>query len=150
MKNHIFLQHRRSKRSTHSVKPSEKHNQSSSSSSLVNHLIYPITDRTGPTCRLHTLYITFQQLRWDDWIFAPPGYGAFYCAGSCDFPFPHHVEATNHAVIQHLAHLLQSHKIPKPCCAPSKLQTISLLYELNGATYLKRYRGMIAKECACQ
>lgn len=82
---------------------------------------------------------------------APKGYSAFYCAGTCEFPFPHHVQATNHAVIQNLAHLTQSHDIPKPCCAPSQLQAISLLYTQNETiSHIKRYKGMVAKNCACQ
>lgn len=114
-----------------------------------NPLINPIRQRKG--CSRHTLYITFKQLRWDDWIFAPRGYGAYYCAGSCDFPFQHDVTATNHAVIQELAHLLQNHLTPKPCCAPSELQSISLLYMQNETSVsLKKYRGMIATKCACQ
>lgn len=145
---HRSLQHRRSKRSARSSKPKWKRYQLST---LINHLIYP-SDRQYVThnCQRYTLYINFKELRWDDWILAPTGYGAFYCAGSCEFPIPHHVQATAHAIIQNMAHLMQSHHIPKPCCAPSKLEPISLLYETKGTQFLKRYRGMIAKECACQ
>lgn len=97
------------------------------------------------------LYVSFQELRWNDWIIAPSGYGAYYCAGSCNFPFQHDVTATNHAVIQNLAHHLLSHDIPKPCCAPSKLKPISLLFSQNEIiTHIRRHRGMIAETCACQ
>lgn len=111
----------------------------------------PKESKNSKGCRRHMLYITFKELRYEDWIFAPPGYSAYYCAGSCNFPFQHHVQATNHAVIQELAHIFQGHPIPKPCCAPSKLQGISLIYKQNEWSYsVKRFRGMVATECACQ
>lgn len=117
----------------------------------MDHLIYP-SEREYDTesCQRHNLYISFKELRWDDWILFPAGYGAFYCAGSCEFPLSHHVKTTAHAIVQNMARLMQSHHIPKPCCAPSKLETISLLYESKDNHFVKRYRGMIAKECACQ
>lgn len=139
------MQHRRSKRSV----KSKKRKNGSKSSSRVNQLLQQRKKQKG--CSRHTLYVTFKELRWDEWILQPSGYGAYYCAGSCDFPFQHYVEATNHAVIQELAHLFQSHAIPKPCCAPSELQAVQLLYLVNETTVsLKRYRDMIATKCACQ
>ncbi|XP_055321702.1 protein 60A-like [Sitodiplosis mosellana] len=141
--------HRRSKRSTRSLKPKKPKN--SKSSSRVNHLLHPKKSTSFKGCSRHTLYITFKQLRFDDWIFAPAGYEAYYCAGSCDFPFSHHVEVTRHAVLQELAHLMISHTIPKPCCAPSKLQPVKLLYEQSENNFsIKKYRGMIVTKCACQ
>lgn len=121
------------------------------SSTLNNPLVNPGKPFSTRSCQRYILYVSFSELEWNDWIIAPNGYGAYYCAGTCDFPFSHHVSVTNHAVVQTLAHLLQSHDIPKPCCAPSKLQAISLLYSQNETiTHIKRYRGMIAKKCACQ
>ncbi|XP_031632690.1 protein 60A-like [Contarinia nasturtii] len=116
---------------------------------LLNADIKP--DKTYRSCSRHALYISFKQLSWDDWIFAPAGYGAYYCAGTCNFPFQHDTEVTIHAIVQEVAHLLQDHRIPKPCCAPSKLQPLSLLYMQNETSAsIKKHKGMIATKCACQ
>lgn len=144
----MSFQQQRSKRSAHLLGARKGNNRLST---LMNPLLQPHRPARSRSCQKYILYVSFRELRWDDWIIAPGGYGAFYCAGSCDFPFPHDVTATNHAVIQILAHHMLSHDIPKPCCAPSKLKPISLLYSQNEViTHIRRHRGMIAEKCACQ
>ncbi|KFM76088.1 Protein 60A, partial [Stegodyphus mimosarum] len=69
-------------------------------------------------CQRWTLYVSFRDLGWQDWIIAPDGYGAFYCHGHCQFPLNAHMNATNHAIVQTLVHLMDPSKVPKPCCAP--------------------------------
>lgn len=85
-----------------------------------------------------------------DWIIAPDGYGAFYCSGECSFPLNAHMNATNHAVVQTLVHLMDPHKVPKPYCAPTKLTPISVLYFLEDSNVvLKKYKNMVVKSCGC-
>lgn len=101
-------------------------------------------------CARHTLYVSFRDLGWQDWIIAPDGYSAFYCNGECAFPLGAHMNATNHAIVQTLVHLLDPYLVPKPCCAPTKLSPISVLYfDQNSNVVLKRYRDMIVKACGC-
>ena len=71
--------------------------------------------------------MSFRDLNWQDWIIAPDGYEAFYCHGECSFPLNSHMNATNHAIVQTLVHLMKP-DVPKPCCAPTKLSGISVLY----------------------
>ncbi|XP_065163740.1 protein 60A [Atheta coriaria] len=102
------------------------------------------------SCRIQNLYISFKDLKWHDWIIAPPGYEAYYCAGECNFPLNSHMNATNHAIVQTLAHLVNPLKFPKPCCAPTRLTPISVLYYLNDANVtLKKYQRMVVKSCGC-
>lgn len=110
---------------------------------------YPqLRRQTG--CARHTLYVSFRDLGWQDWIIAPDGYSAFYCNGECAFPLGAHMNATNHAIVQTLVHLLDPYLVPKPCCAPTKLSAISVLYfDQNSNVVLKRYRDMIVKACGC-
>ena len=56
------------------------------------------------------------------------GYDAFVCHGECSFPLNSHLNATNHAIVQTLVHLMDPETVPKPCCAPMKLSGISVLY----------------------
>jgi bone morphogenetic protein 7 len=46
--------------------------------------------------------------------------------------------------------LSMSHQVPKPCCAPTKLSAISVLYYLDDANVnLKKYKNMVVKSCGC-
>ncbi|XP_073828314.1 protein 60A-like [Musca autumnalis] len=113
----------------------------------------PLMD--GPTegsrsCQMQTLYIAFKDLGWRDWIIAPDGYGAYYCSGECNFPLNAHMNATNHAIVQTLVHLLERSKVPKPCCAPTRLGALPVLYHLDEQhVNLKKYKNMIVKSCGC-
>ncbi|XP_054841474.1 bone morphogenetic protein 6 [Eublepharis macularius] len=101
-------------------------------------------------CRKHELYVSFQDLGWQDWIIAPKGYAANYCDGECSFPLNAHMNATNHAIVQTLVHLMNPKYVPKPCCAPTKLNAISVLYfDDNSNVILKKYRNMVVRACGC-
>lgn len=91
------------------------------------------------------MFINFQ-----DWIIAPDGYGAFYCTGECNFPLNAHMNATNHAIVQTLVHLMSPVLIPKPCCAPTKMAQQAVLFFLeDNNVILKKYKNMIVKSCGC-
>lgn len=101
-------------------------------------------------CRRHELYVSFRELGWQDWIIAPDGYAANYCDGECSFPLNAHMNATNHAIVQTLVHLMNPENVPKPCCAPTKLHAISVLYfDDNSNVILKKYKNMVVRACGC-
>uniref|UniRef100_A0A8C2J2L6 Bone morphogenetic protein 8a n=1 Tax=Cyprinus carpio TaxID=7962 RepID=A0A8C2J2L6_CYPCA len=101
-------------------------------------------------CKKHELYVSFSDLGWKDWVLAPTGYSAFYCDGECDYPLGSCMNATNHAMIQLLVHLLRPEEVPKACCAPTKLSPISVLfYDDNNNVILKKHRNMVVKNCGC-
>ncbi|XP_062841319.1 bone morphogenetic protein 6 [Trichomycterus rosablanca] len=104
--------------------------------------------KTG--CRKHELYVSFKELGWQDWIIAPEGYSANFCDGECSFPLNAHMNATNHAIVQTLVHLMNPENVPKPCCAPTKLHAISVLYfDDNSNVILKKYKNMVVRACGC-
>ncbi|GFT70023.1 bone morphogenetic protein 7 [Nephila pilipes] len=101
-------------------------------------------------CQRWTLYVSFRDLGWEDWIIAPDGYAAFYCQGECSFPLNAHMNATNHAIVQTLVHLMDPSVVPKPCCAPTQLSPITVLYfDDNSNVILKNYKNMVVKSCGC-
>ncbi|XP_067838066.1 bone morphogenetic protein 6 [Heptranchias perlo] len=101
-------------------------------------------------CKKHELYVSFRDLGWQDWIIAPEGYAAYYCDGECSFPLNAHMNATNHAIVQTLVHLMNPDYIPKPCCAPTKLNAISVLFfDDSSNVILKKYRNMVVRACGC-
>ncbi|XP_053516499.1 LOW QUALITY PROTEIN: bone morphogenetic protein 8A-like [Artibeus jamaicensis] len=101
-------------------------------------------------CRRHELYVSFQDLGWLDWVIAPQGYSAYYCEGECSFPLDSCMNATNHAIVQSLVHLMKPDAVPKACCAPTKLSATSVLYyDSSNNVILRKHPNMVVKACGC-
>ncbi|XP_004614366.2 bone morphogenetic protein 8A [Sorex araneus] len=101
-------------------------------------------------CRRHELYVSFQDLGWLDWVIAPQGYSAYYCEGECAFPLDSCMNATNHAILQSLVHLMKPDVVPKACCAPTKLSATSVLYyDSSNNVILRKHRNMVVRACGC-
>ncbi|XP_063302377.1 bone morphogenetic protein 7-like [Pelobates fuscus] len=101
-------------------------------------------------CKRHELYVSFRDLGWQDWIIAPEGYAAFYCEGECAFPLNSHMNATNHAIVQTLVHFINPGTVPRPCCVPTELIEISVLFfDDNSNVILKKYKNMVVRSCGC-
>ncbi|XP_038151195.1 bone morphogenetic protein 7-like [Cyprinodon tularosa] len=101
-------------------------------------------------CKKHELYVSFRDLGWQDWIIAPEGYAAYYCEGECAFPLNSDMNATNHAIVQTLVHFINPETVPQPCCAPTQLHGISVLYfDDSSNVILKKYRNMVVRACGC-
>lgn len=115
-----------------------------------NPLLHSPSHWTSRSCQMKNLYVSFKDLKWHDWIVAPDGYQAFYCSGECNFPLNAHMNATNHAIVQTLVHLMNPVNVPKPCCAPTKLTAISVLFFIDEeSVMLKKYKNMVVKSCGC-
>uniref|UniRef100_A0A8C5NQZ3 TGF-beta family profile domain-containing protein n=1 Tax=Junco hyemalis TaxID=40217 RepID=A0A8C5NQZ3_JUNHY len=109
-----------------------------------------VSNSSQRVCRRHELYVSFQDLGWLDWVIAPQGYSAYYCEGECAFPLDSCMNATNHAILQSLVHLMKPEAVPKACCAPTKLSATSVLYyDSNNNVILKKHRNMVVKSCGC-
>ncbi|XP_043921352.1 bone morphogenetic protein 6 [Protopterus annectens] len=130
--------HQNRNRSTHTQEVSRVSNDDYNSSDLKT------------ACRKHELYVSFRDLGWQDWIIAPEGYAANYCEGECSFPLNAHMNATNHAIVQTLVHLMNPENVPKPFCAPTKLNAISVLYfDDNANVILRKHKNMVVRACGC-
>ena len=102
-------------------------------------------------CKKRRLYVDFQELRWQNWIIAPDGYESSYCAGECNYAMYAPRNATNHAIVQTLVNLLNPDSAPSPCCAPTKLKAISVLfYDENKNVVLKKFQDMVVMSCGCR
>lgn len=101
-------------------------------------------------CSRRTLFVSFEKLEWQDWIIAPDGYSAFFCEGQCSFPLTPEMNATNHAIVQTLVHLMNPSVVPQACCSPTKLSAISVLFfDDSNNVVLKKYNNMVVKSCGC-
>jgi bone morphogenetic protein 2/4 len=102
-------------------------------------------------CHRYPLYVDFQDVGWNDWIVAPPGYDAFYCHGDCPFPLADHLNSTNHAIVQTLVNSVNPSAVPKACCVPTSLTSISMLYlDEESKVVLKNYQDMAVLGCGCR
>lgn len=102
-------------------------------------------------CRRRTLYVDFKDLGWQEWVIAPDGYSAYYCDGYCSFPLNNHMNATNHAIVQTLVHLIDPTRTTEAKCAPTALRSMKILFIDNAENVvLKRYQDMQVCDCGCQ
>lgn len=107
--------------------------------------------RQRDECRRYPLQIRFKDVGWDDWIVAPSDYHAYYCAGECPTQMGDHLNTTNHAVVQALMNSVYPTTIPRPCCVPTSLSPISMLYlNENSKAVLKNYDSMVVEGCGCR
>ncbi|KAJ8931299.1 hypothetical protein NQ314_015800 [Rhamnusium bicolor] len=107
-------------------------------------------DKREP-CSRHKMYVDFSEVGWSDWIVAPPGYDAYHCQGECNFPLADHLNTTNHAIVQTLMNSVNPTKVPKTCCVPTQLNSISMLYlDDESKVVLKNYKEMVVIGCGCR
>lgn len=117
----------------------------------------------GTSCRRRRMYVNFEDINWT-WVIAPKGYQAYQCVGRCMFHANQRLFTSKHAIIQSLQHShyrLQNRLVQnraerrfakRPCCVPTKLKPISLLYrDPQGVlTYKYEYDGMVVEQCGCR
>jgi len=102
-------------------------------------------------CRRWPLYVDFGEVGWNDWIVAPAGYQAFYCTGECPYYMPDYLNATNHAVVQALLNSVDPSLVPRPCCVPTEMRPISMLYvDGDDKVVIKNYQNMVVEACGCR
>ena len=107
--------------------------------------------RRKSNCKRHNLYVDFQDVGWNDWIVAPPGYHSYFCHGDCPFPMADHLNSTNHAIVQTLVNSVSPGKVPRACCVPTDLSPISMLYlDESETVVLKNYKDMVVEGCGCR
>lgn len=106
--------------------------------------------RKPESCRRHSMVVEFKEVGWSEWIVAPGGYDAYYCSGECNIPLPHHINTTNHAIIQTMMNSVNP-GVPKACCVPTSYSAMSMLYlDDSQKVVLKNYKEMVVTGCGCR
>ncbi|XP_017853486.1 inhibin beta chain-like, partial [Drosophila busckii] len=104
---------------------------------------------SGQCCK-ESFYVSFKALGWDDWIIAPRGYFANYCRGECSGPF-----RTPDTFQTFHAHFIEEYRKMgllngmKPCCAPIKFSSMSLIYYGDDGIIKRDLPKMVIDECGC-
>ncbi|XP_039273453.2 nodal homolog 3-A-like [Styela clava] len=102
-------------------------------------------------CRKVPFEVDFDKIGWGEWIIYPKRYQAFRCEGMCNFSTMQNMKTTNHAYVQSIHALTRPDLgIPTPCCVPTKLKPLSLLYFENGEVVQRDHEDMIVEECGCR
>ncbi|XP_022905507.2 protein decapentaplegic-like [Onthophagus taurus] len=103
-------------------------------------------------CKRYPMFVDFKEVGWESWIVAPPGYDAYYCHGECNYPLAEHMNTTNHAIIQTIVNSVNPSSVPKACCVPTALNSISMLYldDDDKKVVLKNYKEMTVVGCGCR
>nr|XP_020460638.1 nodal homolog [Monopterus albus] len=103
-----------------------------------------------PLCHRVDLHVDFNHIGWGSLIIFPKRYNAYRCEGSCPGPLGEDQNPTNHAYIQSLLKFHHPERVVSPCCAPTKMSPLSMLYYENGEMLLRHHEDMIVDECGCQ
>ncbi len=102
-------------------------------------------------CCKQAFFVNFTEIGWNDWILQPQGYFANYCSGEC----VHASIGVYNSVAGQVAKTkeLKGEKFEKeliPCCAPSRMNPISLLYVVaDGQVRKRNLLNMIVESCGC-
>ena len=59
------------------------------------------------------------------------------------------MNATNHAIVQTLVSLMRPSRVPLPCCAPTAMDPLSVLYTDENQVFLRKFKDMIVTACGC-
>lgn len=106
-------------------------------------------EHNGQKCCRSEMTVVFRDLKALDFIIQPKVFDAGYCRGKC--PFNYNV-ASNHAYLQGMIWRQDRKKVPRPCCAPKKLEDLQVLHiDEENPTKLKvsTWPEMKVLECAC-
>ncbi|XP_077359705.1 nodal-related 2 [Festucalex cinctus] len=101
-------------------------------------------------CRRVDLHVDFHHIGWGSWIIFPKMYNAYRCEGSCPGPLGARLNPTNHAYMQSLLKHYHPDRVASPCCAPTKMSPLSMLYYENDEMLLRHHEDMMVDECGCQ
>ncbi|XP_022080158.1 nodal homolog [Acanthaster planci] len=104
---------------------------------------------TGP-CRRVPMDVDFYNSDWGRWIVYPKRFNAYRCAGRCSGPLGSKDNPSNHAIMQNMVRASRPDRAPEPCCIPTKLSPLSMIYLENGNIIMKHHEDMIVEECGCR
>ncbi|CAM9286730.1 growth/differentiation factor 8 [Lampetra fluviatilis] len=94
-------------------------------------------------CCRYSLVVDFEAFGWD-WIIAPKRYKANYCSGQCEHIFLQKYPHT------HLVQQANPSGSAGPCCAPTKMSAISMLYFNDQQQIIfGKIPDMVVERCGC-
>ncbi|KAL4239584.1 hypothetical protein ACF0H5_000395 [Mactra antiquata] len=108
------------------------------------------TSKGDKPCQMYDFSVDFDLIGWGPWIIHPKKFNARLCYGQCPSPLGQEYSPTNHAMLQTLMKMKRPRSAPEPCCVPTKLQPLSMLYFEYDDIVVRHHEGMITSECGCR
>lgn len=102
------------------------------------------------SCRREDFYIDFEKVGWGDWILYPKRYNAYRCVGECSTVARGDASITNHAYMQSFIATHRLGSVPQPCCVPTRLKSMSIMYHEDGVVKQRDHEEMVVEECGCR
>ncbi|KAL3890851.1 hypothetical protein ACJMK2_003126 [Sinanodonta woodiana] len=99
-------------------------------------------------CRRLPLKIKFREIQML-WIHQPEEYEAYYCEGECSHPLVGE-GVTNHAQFQSRLHFYEPHIVKDPCCVPTELSDLDIVYYVGRDAKNDTMKGMVVEKCGCR
>lgn len=107
-------------------------------------------DGESRCCRF-SMWISFADIGWSDWIVAPDGFLARYCDGSC----PNHYKPANR--FSSIKELVRSRRLqsaaaspPPTCCSATRMSSLPIAhYNHEGVAVISVFEDMIVEDCKC-
>lgn len=87
------------------------------------------------------------------YVFAPLKLTLNYCEGMCQYPIPHQIDTTAHALLRSYLHVHASDGpvfISPPCCVPTELKSTTLVIYYKNAWQLTVWKGVKVTGCGCR
>ncbi|XP_012934739.1 nodal homolog [Aplysia californica] len=108
--------------------------------------------RTGrkENCQIYDFEVDFNAIGWGQWIIHPKRFNSRFCFGQCPSPIDVKYKPTNHAMLQTLMRMKRPNVAPLPCCVPTRLSPVSMLYFEYDEIVVRHHEDMVADECGCR
>ncbi|ELT90528.1 hypothetical protein CAPTEDRAFT_110325 [Capitella teleta] len=102
------------------------------------------------SCQIKDLIVDFKVIGWSEWIVYPLSFNAYQCDGKCPLPVVQDYDPTNHAVLQSLMRIYDRDSTTRPCCVPTKLKPLSMLYYEKDMIVVRHHEDMVVDRCGCR
>ena len=112
------------------------------------------TSGKKPRCCRRPMQVDLRDIPGFEFIQQPTTFDAHICVGRCP---PRFNPTNDHSLLQSLMHLKTQHldkaeRIPRPCCAPTKMEPLDILHidEYDSSRLrVTHWKNVIVGECAC-
>lgn len=99
-------------------------------------------------CCRQSLYVSFKEIGWDDWIIEPSGFEVNVCQGRCTGTSIFF--AKGHGFVKKELMRARKSAFLSVCCVPTKFDLLTLLhFDEDGFIFKTSLENMVVQECGC-
>lgn len=98
-------------------------------------------------CCRKKLMVDFKAIGWDEWVFYPEKFNAYYCKGNCSDAKEHFYKHTS--ILKAVAKIKDHKADIKFCCTPRKFSSLNMIYMHKGSIIRRAISNIVAESCWC-